>query len=305
MDETASERSAKRPAADKPAPISPGWTATPAPDRAAKPASSSSEAATPPAHPAETAAPSTPPADVTAQTGDAAEVDAAQSSSTPEPAAAAQPVDSAPAAEVRLRAGDMDRRRVASVLHDALGKGQLTIDEFDDRTASAWGATYIDELDVLTRDLIPSRPGLDAAAHTPSRDIQPPASSRVTGDGGPSTSVAIFSGFERKGVWTVPSKFTAVAVMGGGVLDLRHANLGADKVTITVTAIMGGVEIIVPDDINVNVEGFGFMGAFDDSRQWERGVPQPDPSAPTVTVNGLALMGGVSVTRKPSGPVSR
>ncbi|MFV0532059.1 MAG: DUF1707 domain-containing protein [Cumulibacter sp.] len=277
MDETASERSAQRPAADKPAPISPGWTATPAPDRAKTPASSSSDSAAPPA---ETAAPSTPPADQTAQTDDAA-------------------------AEVRLRAGDMDRRRVASVLHDALGKGQLTIDEFDDRTASAWGATYIDELDVLTRDLIPSQPGLDAAAYIPSRDIQPPASSRVTGDGGPSTSVAIFSGFERRGVWTVPSKFTAVAVMGGGVLDLRHANLGADKVTITVTAIMGGVEIIVPDDINVNVEGFGFMGAFDDSRQWERGVPQPDPSAPTVTVNGLALMGGVSVTRKPSGPVSR
>jgi hypothetical protein len=47
----------------------------------------------------------------------------------------------------------------------------------------------------------------------------------------------------------------------------------------------------VPDDINVKVDGFGFMGAFEDRAPGRRHIP----GAPTVRITGLAIMGGVEV----------
>lgn len=197
-----------------------------------------------------------------------------------------------------MRASDADRRRVAAVLHEALGRGQLTIHEFDERTAAVWQTRLVSELEPLTADLV--APG--GAARQSVERAGPSASERVTGEGGPKWSVAIMGGAERKGVWTVPAQFNAVAVMGGVVLDLRYANLGARQVTINAVAVMGGVDIIVPDDVVVREEGFGVMGSFADERRWGGRPAQPGPGAPEITVQGVALMGGVRITRKPSGP---
>ena len=55
---------------------------------------------------------------------------------------------------------------------------------------------------------------------------------------------------------------------------------------------MGGIDIVVPDDITVIVSGIGFMGAFEDTAH-----VQGPPGAPVVRINGVALMGGVEVHR--------
>ena len=92
----------------------------------------------------------------------------------------------------------------------------------------------------------------------------------------------------------VPTEFTAVAVMGGVDLDLTEARLESREVTIRAWTIMGGIDIVVPEDMAVVVDGVGFMGAFEENH---RGVPPPPPGAPVVRVTGLALMGGVTVKR--------
>jgi hypothetical protein len=91
----------------------------------------------------------------------------------------------------------------------------------------------------------------------------------------------------------VPKTQIAVAVMGGVTLDLRDARFGTDEVTIQAYAMMGGVEIIVPDDLDVRVDGFGLMGGFDDTAA---GVG--DGTGPPVRVTGVAFWGGVDVKRK-------
>jgi predicted membrane protein len=50
-------------------------------------------------------------------------------------------------------------------------------------------------------------------------------------------------------------------MIGGVQLDLRHARFGGLAATIHAYALMGGIEIIVPEDIEVDVAGL--MGGFD------------------------------------------
>ncbi|PRZ40845.1 uncharacterized protein DUF1707 [Antricoccus suffuscus] len=217
------------------------------------------------------------------------------------PPPAALPAESERA--VRLRAGDAERHQTAALLQDALGKGQLSLDEFEERTTSVWSTVYRDELEPLTADLVapPASTPRPATSHAVATPGAPAAADRITGGEGPTFSMAIWSGFTRKGAWTVPAKFTGFAWMGGGELDLRYANFSQREVTITVVAIMGGIEIVVPDDAHVKVSGIGFMGAFEDSRKWDDGPqPTPPPDAPVITINGLALMAGIAVSRKPT-----
>ena len=56
---------------------------------------------------------------------------------------------------------------------------------------------------------------------------------------------------------------------------------------------MGGVTIIVPEGLPVEVSGLGIMGGVDHS------VNGPGvPGAPLVRVSGLALMGGIGALRR-------
>jgi hypothetical protein len=52
-----------------------------------------------------------------------------------------------------LRASDDDRTAVVHVLHDAVARGLLTLDECDERVTAALAARYEHELPPLTADL--------------------------------------------------------------------------------------------------------------------------------------------------------
>lgn len=54
-----------------------------------------------------------------------------------------------------LRASDADRDRVADALQRHTAEGRLTLDEFDQRTATAYAARTIGDLDAITADLPP------------------------------------------------------------------------------------------------------------------------------------------------------
>jgi len=194
-----------------------------------------------------------------------------------------------------LRASDADRERVAEVLRDAVAEGRLDMEEFEERLEATYKARTYAELTPITRDL-------PAAGVTPPpvNMVKQPVESgswagRIVGGEGSSTgAVAIMSGFQRKGRWTVPKRFTCFAFWGGGELDLREANFADREVEINCVAIMGGMQIIVPPGVEVVVRGIGIMGGFDHRQD---GVPG-DPGAPRVIVTGFAFWGGVGVERK-------
>jgi hypothetical protein len=187
-----------------------------------------------------------------------------------------------------LRASDADRERVAKILHDAMAEGRLTVDELDERLQTVYKSRTLGELVPITADL-PVTGATGASVQPVGRNVP---SERIGGTPGPTASIALMSGFERTGNWVVPRYHTAVAIMGGGELDLTQARFAEAESTINVFTIMGGVEILVPDDITVRVQGFGFMGGFD-----HKATGDGPPGCPVVTINGLAIMGGVDVKR--------
>jgi hypothetical protein len=197
-----------------------------------------------------------------------------------------------------LRASDADREQVAEVLRDALAEGRLDMEEFEERLEATYKARTYKELAPITRDL--PGPGVATPAPVVSMVKQPAdgtgdwASRIVGGEGSSQWGVAIMSGFERKGRWTMPKRFNAFAFWGGGVIDLRDANFADGEVVVNCVAIMGGMQVIVPPGVEVVVRGFGIMGGFDHR---EEGVPGV-PGAPRVVVTGFAFWGGVGVERK-------
>jgi hypothetical protein len=193
-----------------------------------------------------------------------------------------------------MRVSNDDRERVAQVLHDAMAEGRLTVNELEERLDKVYAAKIFRDLEPLVRDLpvggqTPRLPLPAAAAPLPA------VSNRIGGRGTSSAAVAVMSGSVRKGAWTVPPTFTSFALMGGVQIDLTDARFEDAETTIQAYAFMGGIEIFVPEDVVVQVNGVGFMGAFESTIS-ESG--QPRPGVPLVKVNGLAFWGGVEVKRK-------
>ncbi|RNL71286.1 DUF1707 domain-containing protein [Streptomyces sp. I6] len=195
-----------------------------------------------------------------------------------------------------MRASDAERERIAELLRNAVAEGRLDMDEFGERLDAAYKARTRGELEPLVRDLPTpgGSPAPLAAAPDPGtmdyarRIGQPPTSKGA---------FAFWSGFGRKGTWTVARRFTAVVLQGGGEIDLRDADFEDRDTVIRCFTLMGGIHITAPPDMHVDVRGFGFMGGFGEAGSGG----DPDdiaPGSPRVIVTGFALMGGVGVERK-------
>jgi hypothetical protein len=77
---------------------------------------------------------------------------------------------------------------------------------------------------------------------------------------------------------------------GGGMLDLRDAVLAPEGATLTVRAIFGGGQILVPSDWRV-VSTVRGMGAVSDARG-AKGIAE---TGPTLTIEGIVIAGGFAV----------
>lgn len=196
-----------------------------------------------------------------------------------------------------LRASDAERDAVAARLREALAEGRLDPDEHSERLDAVYNAKTQGELEPLLADL--PGPGAGAVPATrPDGSPRPIYGAERVVDAQPTSqnAVAIMSGADRTGEWVVPETFTALSVMGGVGIDLREARFTARETTIYAHSLMGAVEVQVPDDVIVRVDGVGFMGGY-----WLDG-DQPsvtDPGAPVVNVKGVAFMGSVTGVYKP------
>lgn len=192
------------------------------------------------------------------------------------------------------RISDDDRDRTAEFLREAAGEGRIDLEELDERLEAAYAAKVYADLVPLVVDLPGAEPALPPGMVPAPRpgSVAVPAGAPEYG-----TSLAVMSGQDRKGVWLVPASHTAFTLMGGVGIDLREAVFTTPEVVINANAIMGAVDITVNAGTRVTVEGVGIMGTFEEGRA--KVEPEIGPGSPHVRVRGIALMGAVSVVRKP------
>ena len=190
----------------------------------------------------------------------------------------------------RKRVSTAARQDVADMLSAALADGQLNVTEFDERSTKLWRLTYADELAELTADLDVTH------APAPATNVAPAITPTP---GGARLTFSIMGGSSREGSWQVARHHASFTTMGGNTLDLRHAELSARETVIHAYAVMGGMEIIVPEDVRVISEGIGIMGGFGIEDHPSCTVLMSDlpPNAPTIRIRGAAVMGGIGVVR--------
>jgi hypothetical protein len=192
-----------------------------------------------------------------------------------------------------MRASDADRDRAADVLREAAAEGRLSMDELDERLDLIYAAKTYAELAPVTADLPAT--GREAGAWPATSTGPSGVGNRFGAEATGSVAVAILGGFVRKGDWVAPPKLSAIAIMGGGEIDLRDARFAEHTMTIDAVTIMGGIQITVPEDADVQVNGIGIMGGFDHSA-----AGSGSPGGPRIVINGFAFWGGVAIQRLPS-----
>ena len=104
--------------------------------------------------------------------------------------------------------------------------------------------------------------------------------------------VAIFDGIQLKNRATAFRGGSMLAWFGGIAVDLREAQLAPDA-HLTLHALNGGIAIRVPPGWRVESSVKALGGGVD-----VRALGTEDPSAPTLTIDGLALFGGIAVDAK-------
>ena len=110
--------------------------------------------------------------------------------------------------------------------------------------------------------------------------------------------VAILGGGEHNYSSTSLRGGKVFAFMGGAKLNLRQTEIAGDSMVIDALAIMGGVEIIVPDSWQVTVHGIPLLGGMDNKTATASNVGEktsPDIPRKQLIVKGMAIMGGVEV----------
>lgn len=201
----------------------------------------------------------------------------------------------------RLRAGDADRQRVVSVIERAHAAGRLTADEMTERRERAARSVYLDELPDLLDDLpehegwtlLPAVPG--PSAHLP---VVPSATTLPVAryDALPATAppdagftVTVMSG---RDVTLEPgtTELGNFAWWGGNHYNLTRAMGPGRTVTLNLSAVMAGSDILVPRGVRVVDQSIAIMAGNEIDP-----TAQGDGSNGTLVIKGFLWWAGNSV----------
>jgi len=99
-----------------------------------------------------------------------------------------------------------------------------------------------------------------------------------------------------------------VALFGGIKIDLRDATFDPGSNGLSALAAFGGIELLVPDDLGVYVEGGSFFGGRSVFGQQEGGIfsigdfetPNYRTAPRRLSLTAISMFGGIDVKRVPA-----
>jgi hypothetical protein len=177
-----------------------------------------------------------------------------------------------------VRASDADRDHGVAQLRTAVSTGQLTLEEFSDRVGLALAAQTRQQLEQLVVDLPAPLPPASPAAAAPRKHR------------------AVCSHLVRSGSWSVPLRSSWRSLFGTIDLDLRQARLTGSQTEIDVHNTFGTVTVVVPEGVEVVVEGGGLFA----TQKVESPERPPVAGGPVLTIFCHGPGGTLRVCSNPS-----
>jgi predicted membrane protein len=167
----------------------------------------------------------------------------------------------------------------------------------------AWGVFWIfvgsfwflDRLDILYFNIWDLWPlilvalGLSLIWRPSRRNYGFPGGSFVGDNSSTINAFALMGGFKRANDSKDFRGGEATAIMGGCELDFRKADIQEGEAVLHVVALMGGIEIWVPENWIVVLQGIPVLGGFEDKTH------SPSDSNKRLIVKGYSVMGGVEI----------
>jgi hypothetical protein len=182
--------------------------------------------------------------------------------------------NTAPTPRGHQRISTANKDQAITTLQTAFAEGRLDEHEFEMRMSKVMDAKTRSDLDKLLHDLELTGPIPSGHAKRPER------------------SLVMFSGVEHKGRFALPAHYDATAIFGGLVLDLRQAEWEKNTCYMRISAIFGGVQILIPPGIRVLVRSKPFMGGI--SQNISESELHMD--APTLRIQATSIFGGIEIT---------
>ncbi len=99
-------------------------------------------------------------------------------------------------------------------------------------------------------------------------------------------NLAILGGFGKRPFPPGWTKQTAVAVLGGGEIDLTQSPPG-EKAQLTAIGVLGGIDITVAPGSRLTVSGFSLLGGRD--------IKVEPRDGPEMHLRLIAVLGGIEV----------
>ena len=193
------------------------------------------------------------------------------------------------------------RERAVEVLMEHFSRDVMDLEEFEGLLDAVNRCSTVGELRELLSKLPPVESSEPATDMIPARGGAPVVvdADRVRPHG---FLISILGATNRSGRWIPARKSFALGVLGGISLDFREALLGSGITDVNLLAVLGGIEIIVPPEMAVEVDGMAVLGGF----EYQTDTPlRSNPDLPTLRVRGLAVLGGVTVEVRFPGETAR
>jgi len=193
------------------------------------------------------------------------------------------------------------RQRVVEDLMEHFANDVMDLSEFERRLDVANGSKSLEELNALLADLPTSGAVMRRSKLTPARGG---AAVVVSSEDvrAHSLMIAVLGGTGRKGRWVPARRNTAIGILGGVQLDFREAMLGPGVTEVSLFACMGGIEIIVPPEMAVEVDGMAILGGFESETDT---VLNRDPDQPLLRIKGFFVLGGAEIAVRLPGESAR
>ncbi|NOY10294.1 MAG: DUF1707 and DUF2154 domain-containing protein [Spirochaetes bacterium] len=171
------------------------------------------------------------------------------------------------------------REETLKLLESNFTHDVISVEEYEKRVDIALNTSTGEDLIRLSGDLVPLAGQQKPASPRPVRHSKQK-----------DLIVGILSGIRRRGRWNPAKHNKIITVLGGVKLDFTEVQMPDGTTTLEFFCLMGGLDIIVPDDVRVDVSGLPIMGSI------ENRVSDPeDPNCPVLKIRGITLLGGVEV----------